>query len=122
MSESPRAIDRIRSASTAARRKIVVPEWGNLELYFDRLTVSDMEAITDQEPKSTFDRNIRLLVHKAKDADGKPVFSSGDVVYIKTEADYLIVQRVIGFMFETAYGTVEEAKEQLREDPISDSA
>ena len=72
-----RPIDRVRQAYGGATRSMKVPEWGGLELFFGPLTTADMEAVDARDPKSSYDRNLILLIYKAKDADGKPLFGMG---------------------------------------------
>ena len=95
-----------------------MPEWDNMDLYFGPMTVADIEAIEERDPKSGHERNLILLVHKAKNADGKPLFQMGDVHHLKTEADWIVLQRVFAFMFETALSP-EEAREKIDSDPTS---
>jgi len=127
-----RAIDKVRSAYTAARRSMVVPEWDDLELHFSRLTTADLQAITAREPKDGLDQDLLLLIHKAMDAEGKPLFQFGDLTYLRTEADYLVVRRVIAFMYDSTQlarldGAVTQAEQQeaataIAQDPSSASA
>lgn len=117
-----RAIDKIRASYNAAQRQLVVPEFDGLELFFSRLTTADMQAVLAREPKDSYEQDLVLLIHKAKDAEGKPAFQMGDLHYLKTEADYVVLRRIIGFMYEAAMLTEKEAKEQIETDPPSASA
>lgn len=119
--QQPRAIDVIRRCSVEQRRSIKVPEWEGLELFFGKITVADMQAVEEREPKTPQERNVILVIHKAQDKAGKPVFSFGDMHYLVTEADFVVLQRVWNFMFESAY-TPAEAKEAIKTDPPSASA
>src|SRR5512143_1272294 len=95
---APRAIDVIRQSTTDQRRSIVVPEWNNLELFFSRLTSSDIASVADRDPKSPQERDLLLLMRKARDRDGRPVFQMGDLHYLMTEADWFVLQKVVTFM------------------------
>jgi hypothetical protein len=130
-----KAIDKVRAGFTAAKRQITVPEFadesGPLELWFSRLTTADLQAVVAREPKDNLDQDLMLLIHKALDADGKPAFQMGDLHYLRTEADYLVLRRIIAFMYDStaivgdgAVRTteVEEAAKQIAEDPSSASA
>ena len=125
-----RAIDKVRASYNVAKRQLLVPEWDNLELWFGRLTITDMQAILAREPKDTYEQDCMLLIHKAMDAEGKPAFQMGDLHYLKTEADYLVVRRVTAFMYESTAATpkeaeqqaAKEAEKQIEGDPSSASA
>lgn len=120
---TPRAIDVIRQSTTDQRRSIVVSEWGGLEMFFSRLTSSDIASVGDRDPKSPQERNLILLIHKARDREGRPLFQMGDLHYLMTEADWFVLQKVVTFMYESSYGgDLERAVEVLRENPSSASA
>ena len=115
------AIDAVRQAQSAKQRKLVIKEWGDLEMWFGPITIADLEAIEKREPRSSHERNIILLIHKARDKDGKPLFQMGDLHYLKTEADWTILNPIFAFMFESVIGAgdVEEAKSELGETKAS---
>ena len=119
MTETLRAIDKIRAACAATRRQLVVPELG-IEMYFGKLTTADVQGVLERDPKTTLDRNIMLVAMKAQDVDGKPLFSMGDVHTLKAEVDFVIMQRIIDFMFDTAYPNIEKAEEEIKSDPTSE--
>ena len=106
----PRAIDIIRAKSALERRKIEVPEWG-LTFYFGKMTVADMEAVDERRKDdgsiTMQQRNMILLVAKAQNEDGSPMFGMGDIMFLKSEADFVVLQRVVNFMFESAYQSIE---------------
>jgi len=124
MTDEPRtqkAIDIVRASSAKARRSIVVKEWGGLEIFFGKITVSDMEAVEERDPKTPQERNLILLCNKAQDSEGHPLFDKGDIHFLRTEGDFVILQRVFNFMFESAYNLA-EAKAELAKNPSSASA
>jgi hypothetical protein len=125
-----RAIDVIRERSALTRRSIEIPEWG-LTMYFGKMVVADMEAVDerrqdDDEKKMTpQERNMILLVSKAQNEDGTPMFRMGDIMFLRTEADFVVLQRVVNFMFETAHTNVEKiaaAKAEIEQRPPLASA
>lgn len=116
-----RAIDQVRAGVARRRRKIVVKQWENLELWFGPLTQDDMDAVNDRlraeglkEPEDDIRqesrRRILLVIHKAETKDGKKAFQFGDEHYLRTEADYLVLQTVIAFMYESAISLPEAEK------------
>lgn len=119
---SLRAIDRMRQFSSANRRSISVPEWGDLTFYFYPLRVAELSAIEDFAPKNHHERNVLMLVLKAKHEDGTAMFTSGDAFALKNEIDAAVLQRVVSFMWSTTMPkTVEEAKALIVGDPTSGS-
>ncbi|HLE03972.1 MAG TPA: hypothetical protein VI729_05075 [Anaerolineales bacterium] len=117
-----KAIDKVRAAYNAGKRQLVVPEFDNLELWFGQLTTADMQAVLAREPKDSYEQDLLLLIHKAQDADGKPAFQTGDLHYLKTEADYVVLRRVIAFLYSTTALIEQEVKKQIEGDPSSASA
>lgn len=125
---APRAIDVIRRRSASMRRCIVVPEWEDMPIWFGKLTVADMEATGERvgaaaagKPMTTLERNIVLVVVKAENEDTTPVFALGDLHFLKTEAEFAVVQRLIDFMFSSALPTVAEEADRIEANPPSTS-
>lgn len=113
-----KAIDKVRNAYQAKRRKITIGEWDNLDVYFGPITIGDMETIETRlkNPDSNYERNLLLIIHKAQDVDGKPLFGFGDKQNLEREADLTILQRLIVFMWEGVPG-LEAAKKIVEENP-----
>ena len=116
-----RPIDIIRRCSSLDRRELVIPEWDNMKLYFGKLTAGDWDGVEARKPKSDMDRHLYLLIKMAKLEDGTPAFQMGDKEYLKTEAPLSVLQRVINFMYEGTYQSVEQAQEAIEGNPPSDS-
>lgn len=121
-----RAIDKIRAASVLERRKLVVKEWGDLEVYIRKITVRDVQAVRALAPDEADVQNVHLLCRVAQDQAGQPLFQSGDVDYLLNEADYNVVAQMIAFIFVAAYPTLEAAvtdqRKVIESDPTSASA
>jgi len=117
-----KAIDRVRNAYQAKRRRIVIPEWDNMEIYFGPITIGDMESIESRvkNPDSNYERNLLLIIHKAQDKEGKALFGFGDKRVLEQEGDLTILQRLIVFMWEGVPG-LEMARKIVEENPTSDS-
>lgn len=114
-----RAIDAVRGAYRSKRRSCPVPEWG-LTLHFGPLTTDDIIAVeqrlgmeegADKQPDYAWRKRILLLIHKAELDDGSKAFSFGDEHYLRTESDFLILQRVTGFMYGASLSLEQEKKE-----------
>ena len=126
-----RPIDMVRQSYASARRSIVIPEWAGLELFFFPLTTADQEAIEarmrDEEgliPEDrSLDKRIYLVIAKAQLEDGTPAFKFGEFGYLKKEADFLVLNRVVTAMYSASMPMhdSEAAKKKLEETPTSDS-
>ena len=121
-STTMRLIDVIRSSSVSARRSITVPEWGGATLWFRKMTIADMKAVEERAPATAQDRNLILLVNKAEDEAGRPLFTQGDKHWLEHDADLSVVLRVITFMHKSSYESAEEAKTEVVSSPPSASA
>jgi hypothetical protein len=93
-----------------------------MEVYIAKVTLADYEAAAAREG-SAQDKNVALLINKAQDADGNPLFASGDSHFLKVEAEGAVVQRLINALYETlgAAASTEEAAAQIRANPTSGS-
>jgi len=129
-----RAIDQIRRVFSHQMSEITVPEWADedgtpLSIFFAPMTVADFEVLqlgsgdpADGESVESFhDRNLRLVLHKARDKEGRPLFESGDILTLKREAHYPVVQRVISFMYTCGSLTPQRAEEEIKNDQGSTS-
>ena len=59
-----------------------------------------------------------LLIHKAVKRDGTPAFDFGDFQYLLADADYLVLDRVLDFMYGRMVSYL-EAKKEVGETPTS---
>ncbi len=120
-----RAIDAIRSSFMGERRCITIQEWKDpitgepLDLWFGPVTASAMEQVDERKPETNLARSMLLLVTMAQDEGGKPLFQFGDVKTLKDTTEFSVLQRVFDFMFSSLLEKG-EAKEKIKEDPISD--
>ena len=119
-----KAIDRVRNAYQAKRRSIVVPEWENMELFFGPLTVDDMVSIESRVSSNgtgegeQYERSILMLIHKARTKEGTAVFHFGDKKVLMSEADLIVINRVIAFM-SSDVPSLDEARKQVEADPLT---
>lgn len=129
----PRPIDAVIAAHNRSRNKIEVPEWG-LDLYFGPLTTSDMIVAEERagepqdgegkpvdSPSHRRQKQLMLLVQKAELEDGTRAFEFGDIEYLKSRADFLVVQRLIAAMYGGALRSVEEGKAPSETTQTSDT-
>lgn len=121
-----RAIDYVRQAFFAVgTREIAVPEWSTddypFTIHFTPITPAEEDAIRARDPKPGAEYNVSVLILKAKDASGQPLFTWGDRHALMTSCDYLTIIRIVNEMSRTM--TSEEAKKNSPAIPssISDS-
>ncbi len=114
-----RAIDMIRQNYMGERRCINVPEWGDLDLWFGPVTPSAMEQVEERNPENNMARQLLLMVTMAQDEGGKPLFQYGDIIPIKENTEFSVLQRVFDFML-SSWLEKGEAKKKIKEDPTSD--
>lgn len=124
----PRVIDIFRRAwsqKLLRYESLLIQDDGTpLVMYFSPLTVADEEVAFKAEGDSTVsytDRSLTLLVQKARDADGKPLFASTDIPYLKTEVHHQIIKHAIGFMYTVGRMSIAEAEEAIKKSPDSAS-
>lgn len=125
-----KSVDFIEESYTSARRMIEVPEWeegpeGNkkpMQLWFPPLTSADMGKISDIDAKDRFHENCYLIVLMAEYEDGTKRFALGDNMVLRNRADFIVVQRVVNFIYSTHVMTEKEANQAVATNPTSDSA
>lgn len=120
-----RAIDYIRQVFQAmGRRDIPVPEWStddhNFVIYFTPITPAEEDAIRARDPKPGAEYNVAVLIQKAQDAQGQPLFTWGDKYALMHHCDYLTIIRIVNEMSRTL--TEADAKKNMPTMPGSDSA
>jgi hypothetical protein len=121
-----KSIDFIEESYASARRMIEVPEWQEdgkpMQLWFPPLTSADMGKVSDIEAKDRFHENCYLIVLMAEYEDGRKRFSIGDNLVLRNRADFIVIQRVVNFLYSTHVMTTREADEAVTENPTSVSA
>lgn len=110
-------IDRIAQIRKDTRRRIEVPEWARPGepppvLYFSVLTAADvqetrarMRDVEGRDPdKHQEEERINLLIQKAEFEDGSRAFQWGDRDHLIRNAEYGVLNRLIVFMYRSAFG------------------
>ncbi len=86
--------DRIRQHFEAlGTREIPVPEWG-ISIYATPVTVAERAKIYAGEKKSDQDFLVQILLTKARDRDGRPLFTLEDKAVLMQKADSAVLIRV----------------------------
>lgn len=112
--EEVRPIDKIRAAFADKFWELYVPEW-DLTIYFRPMTQADLQAaeLARGSELGRFEKNVNLLVRKARNKDGMPLFQPGDCHALMNEARFEVVQRCINFMYSCGSLSLQEAKIEL---------
>ena len=119
-----RPIDYVRQAFFAAgTRELAVPEWSTddypFTLWYTPITPAEEDAIRARDPKPGAEYNVTVLIAKAKDAQGQPLFQWGDKHALMHSCDYLTIIRLVNEMSRTL--SPEDAKKNLPGTPTSSS-
>ncbi len=91
-------MDRILSRYSERLTRIVVPEWGDddgpMVLYAKPYTIQDDKHMTQFLRDDNPEGFVEVLVRKALDAEGHPVFSVEDKPRLRRAADASVIKRV----------------------------
>ena len=79
-----------------------------------------VKALRARDPKPGAEYNVSVLILKAKDAQGQPLFQWGDKHALMHSCDYLTIIRLVNEMSRTL--TPEDAKKNWPGTPTSTSA
>lgn len=101
--------------ASQGRREVEVPEWGEepgkpLIVTFTPLTVAEHRKLFPAGKSPDAQLFVDTLIQKAKDADGKPMFTFDDRHALMTEVDSGVIARVAGAILATAPSEGEAAK------------
>lgn len=95
---SMRAIDRLRKAANfePIKQSVLLASGEELSFYVTPLTTAEREkAQKNSKTDSTNDYALQLLILKAKDENGEPLFRPGDAAILKQEVEDEILQQMI---------------------------
>lgn len=121
-----KSIDFIEESYISSKRMIEVPEWKEdgkpMQLWFPPLTSADMGKMSDLDAKDRFHENCYLIVLMAEYEDGRKRFALGDNMVLRNRADFIVIQRVVNFIYSTHVMNETEANQAVAGNPTSDSA
>ena len=95
---SLRAIDRLRKAANfePVKQTVTLANGDEFEFYVTPLTAAEREkAQRNTKNDSANDYALQLLILKAKDENGQPLFKPGEAVILKQEVEDEILQQMI---------------------------
>jgi len=107
--------ERVRKHADPERvRRLEVPEWGDesgkpLVITYGMVTLGDLAKVHELEGANApwQKQAARIVVMKARDEDGKPLFAMGDAHFLMTEASPGVVNRIAISMYGSL--TIEDA-------------
>ena len=77
-------------------RKIIVPEWDNLEIFVEPITLEQKKKILEKTKKDEVEALVDALIWLAKDGEGNPHFTLEDKFALMKKSDPDVVARVAG--------------------------
>lgn len=98
------AIDQVRAHyDRQAVRQIEVPEWGDesgpLIIHFGPINLAEKQRILRAgEADGRLFSLVEALVIKARDAEGKPLFTIADKKFLRERADPDVIARIVAEM------------------------
>lgn len=95
---SMRAIDRLRKAANfePIKQTVTLANGEDLDFYVTPLVAAERErAQKNAKSDSANDYALQLLILKAKDENGQPMFRPGDAAVLKQEVEDEILQQMI---------------------------
>ena len=89
---------------------IVVPEWGNAEIYYKKkINFNQMSEIAELvQSGKTFEGVAMGIIIRALDAEGKPIFKKADKTTLMRSVDPEVLLRVAGEMGDVFSMTADE--------------
>ncbi len=105
------ATDRIRAHFQALGvREIIVPEWGST-IYSTPVTLAERHRIyANAKSENDYEVLAKILITKAQDKDGKPLFTAEDRAVLLQKADSAVLIRVAAEIMSSAAPPVAELK------------
>lgn len=110
-------IDRATSHYAQQEKLVIaVPEWGEddkpLEIHVFAMTMAEVNMMQKVASKkaSNIEQAANIIVVKAKDKDGKRLFSLADRDKLMQHSDYRVVSRIAERIEEHFFGDIEEHK------------
>ena len=105
-----RAIDRLKAAAdlSLTERKVILGDGSEFSLWASNLTMSEREK--SQKDAKSDDANqyaLQLLINKAKDQNGSPMFAPGDVAALKKDCEDGDLQAIMMLVIGRAEGEIE---------------
>lgn len=93
---SMRAIDLLRKAANfePIRQVVALADGEEFEFWVTPLTAAEREK-AHKNAKGSNDVGVQLLILKAEDSEGQPIFKPGDSAVLKQEIEDEILQKMI---------------------------
>lgn len=118
-----RALDQLKAAVNMKpqRKTIELPDGSEFEFWMSPMTLAERgKAQKQAKSDEVTDYALQLLVNKAKDQGGAPLFSPGDVADLRNSLPSSVVEELI--LQIMIVGPEEEESEELDPKPSSNSS
>lgn len=107
-----RALDILKAESTInkpRKRKLVFASGAELEFYVTPITIAQRrDAVKAAGTEEQVEVNLQLLVQKARDAEGRPLFVPAEIVELRRQVSAGIIADLIGSLYEDSDGEGEQ--------------
>ena len=93
-----RALDRLKKAVSmkSARRSVELPDGSDFEFWMTPLTLAERTRAQKQaKSDDATDFALQLLVSKAKDENGRPMFNVGEIAELRNELPAKLVEALM---------------------------
>ena len=93
-----RALDRLKKAVSmkSARRSVELPDGSEFEFWMTPLTLAERTRAQKQaKSDDATDFALQLLVSKAKDESGRPMFNAGEIAELRNELPAKLVEALM---------------------------
>jgi hypothetical protein len=118
-SNGSRAIDLLKAESNisqASRRVLKLPSGAEFEFWMTPITLSQRKAaMRDANSDEQLEINLQLLIAKAKDENGQPLFHSGELAELRRQ----VTAGIVADLFNQLYADGEQSSEDDKEEVVS---
>ena len=107
-----KALDRLKKSVSmkAQRRAVDLPDGSEFEFYMTPLTLAERARAQKQaKSEDATDFALQLLVTKARDENGRPLFNVGEIAELRNELPASVVEALMLQLI----GDVEEEEEEV---------
>lgn len=114
----------------ASQQKLVifVPEWGqgehSLEMHILPMTMADVNMMQKLASKnaSNLEQAVNIIIVKAKNKEGKRIFSLKDRDTLMEQADYKVIARIAERIEDKFFGSMDAIKGNSDATPSAESS
>jgi len=120
-----RALDRLKKAVSmkSARRSVELPDGSEFEFWMTPLTLAERTRAQKQaKSDDATDFALQLLVSKAKDENGRPMFNTGEIAELRNELPAKLVEALMLELIGEAEEGDDDQDYKSSEEPASEGS